>query len=100
MAKKAGRWIRWAVGPSASAACAVLALLCGGGCGSHFEGGLANAPSIGRRNLVRNQPHDVIANGRESCPQGDAGDPLPYRIADCEEEPGDGGAPHAKKLAW
>jgi|SRR6266536_3496616 len=100
MAKEAGRWILWAIAPSASAACIMGALLAAGGCGSHFEGGLANAPSIGRRNLVRAQPHDVISNGRESCPRGDAGDPFPYRIADCEEERGDSGAPHTKALAW
>ena len=100
MAMRGGSWILWAVGHSSYAACIVAALLASEGCGSHFEGGLANAPSIGRRRLVRAQPHDVIANGRESCPVGDGGDPFPYRIVGCEEEEGDGGVPHVKKMAW
>jgi hypothetical protein len=100
MTTKAGSWIRRAAVPSASAACIVGTAFFGGACGSHFEGGLANAPSIGRRNLVRGPPNDVIANGRESCPAGDGGDPLPYRIAECEEEQADGGTPRVKKVAW
>jgi hypothetical protein len=81
--------------PSGPAAYVVWTLLVGSACGSRFEGGLANAPSIERRNMPRAQ-HDLIANGPESCPLLDGGDPFPYRVSECEEERLDAGAPRAR----
>jgi hypothetical protein len=88
----------WAIA-AGSVVCAACMFLAAGGCGSRFEGGLANAPSIQRHNFPRAR-YDVVANGRDSCPRGDAGDPFPYRLAACEEEVTDGGRPHVRAQAW
>jgi hypothetical protein len=74
-------WKRWSTATFVSAACIAWALVVGGGCGSRFQGGLANAPSIERPSSPRFQ-HDVVANSRESCPRSDAGDKNIGRVAD------------------
>jgi hypothetical protein len=77
----------------------VIALVMAPGCGRRIEGGLANAPSVQRHNMPRTT-HDVIANGPESCPMLDAGDPFPQRVADCTEPQGDAGHSVGKRQLW
>jgi hypothetical protein len=77
----------------------VSVLVTAPGCGRRIEGGLANAPSIQRHNMPRTT-HDVIANGPESCPLLDAGDPFPQRVADCTEPRGDAGHSVGKRQLW
>jgi hypothetical protein len=76
-----------------------IALLLGGGCGEHFEAGLANAPSMERTSVpVRN--HDVIANADDSCPRATAGsDPLPNRASPCNETFAEAGVREAPRGA-
>ena len=57
------------------------------GCGSGFQLGLSNAPGANHRSRPR-APHDVVANGPESCNEATStsADPLRHRIPPCQGE--------------
>ncbi len=64
---------------------AALALIAA--CGSSFEAGLSNAPSINRASRPKDL-HDAISNGPESCGRDGlrGSDPLRHRAPPCHSE--------------
>lgn len=56
-------------------------------CGSTFEAGLSNAPSINRASRPKDL-HDAISNGSESCGRDglQGSDPLRHRAPPCHSE--------------
>jgi hypothetical protein len=55
------------------------------GCGFVVRPGLSNAPSLESFHRGDGEPHDVIANGNDSCERGSTmgGGPLAYRLPPC-----------------
>jgi hypothetical protein len=64
-----------------------VGLLLATGCGSGVQVGLSNAPSANHPSR-RRAPHDVLANGPESCNAANSSnaDPLRYRVPPCQSE--------------
>jgi hypothetical protein len=54
-----------------------------GGCAPSVEAGLANAPRLGDSAVADDRPHDVIANGGDSCGRYAERGPLVGRIPAC-----------------
>ena len=56
-------------------------------CGPRLQMGLSNAPSVNRSSRPR-APHDVVANGPESCNEASStnADPLRHRVPPCHAE--------------